>query len=303
MRISTQAAAQSALMDLMRAQRDSFDAREQLATGKKAPALKGFGHQAETILSARGALERSESFTTAAKRLQSRLDVQDLALNEMSDAVAELRTSLTTNDGTYLMTEVRESFERVVTALNTRFNGSYVFSGTRTDAAAFTGQTLADLQAAPSIASLFGNSDRKQTAMIEEEVTVEVAPLAEDFAADVMAIFERIADFDAGPDGPFDGAVTPAQQAFLQTEIANAIAAFDEINDTMAKNGAMQERLEKSIEAQTERTDYLTLFLADLEDADMAEAATRFQQAQTAVDVSARTFATLSQVSLLPFLR
>ena len=221
----------------------------------------------------------------------------------MSDAVAELRTSLTTNDGTYLMTEVRESFERVVTALNTRFNGSYVFSGTRTDAAAFTGQTLADLQAAPSIASLFGNSDRKQTAMIEEEVTVEVAPLAEDFAADVMAIFERIADFDAGPDGPFDGAVTPAQQAFLQTEIANAIAAFDEINDTMAKNGAMQERLEKSIEAQTERTDYLTLFLADLEDADMAEAATRFQQAQTAVDVSARTFATLSQVSLLPFLR
>jgi len=35
----------------------------------------------------------------------------------------------------------------------------------------------------------------------------------------------------------------------------------------------------------------------------MAEAATRPTQAQTAVDVSARTFASLSQVSLLPFLR
>lgn len=303
MRISTQAAAQSALMDLMRSQRESFDAREQLATGKKAPDLKGYGHRAETILSARGALERSEGFVTASQRLQSRLDVQDLALNEMSDAVSELRQALTTSDGTYMMTEVREAFERVSSSLNTRFNGSYVFSGTRTDAPAFTGSTLADLQAAPSIDSLFGNSDRKQTALIEEEVSVEMAPLASDFAADLMGIFERIADFDAGPNGPFDGAITPAQQAFLQTEIANTISAFDKITDATASNGAMQERLEKSIQSQTQRTDYLQTLVGDLEGVDMAEAATRFQQAQTAVDVAAKTFASLSQVSLLPFLR
>ena len=35
----------------------------------------------------------------------------------------------------------------------------------------------------------------------------------------------------------------------------------------------------------------------------MAEAATRFQQAQTAVQVSAMTFSSLNQVSLLNFLR
>lgn len=303
MRISTQAASQSALMDLMRAQRDSFDAREQLATGQKSPDLKGHGHRAETILSARGALERSEGFVTASKRLESRLAVQDLAMGEMSDAVADLRTALTTADGSYMMTEVREAFDRVASALNTRFNGSYVFSGTRTDAPPFTGETLADLQAAPSIASLFANSGRKQTALIDEEVTVEIAPLASDFAEDLMGIFERIADFDAGPDGPFDGAITPAQQAFLQTEIANAIGAFDQINDAMASNGAMQERLEKSIQGQTQRRDYLETLIGDLEGVDMAEAATRFQQAQIAVDVAAKTFSTLSQVSLLPFLR
>lgn len=303
MRISTQAAAQSALADLMRAQRDSFDAREQLSTGRKAPDLKGYGHQAETILSARGALMRTEGFVTAAKRLDSRLEIQNLALGEISDAVGELRTALTTGDGTYMMTEVRESFDRVVSALNTRFGGSYVFAGTRTDAAPFTGKTLADLQAAPAVADLFANSNRKQQMMIDEETRVDVAPLASDFANDLMGIFERIADFDAGANGPFDGPITPAQQAFLQTEIANVIQAFDTITNVQAENGAMQERIEKEIESQTERVDYLTVFLSDLEDADMAEAATRFQQAQTAVDVSARTFATLSQVSLLPFLR
>lgn len=303
MRISTQAVTQSALMDLMRAQRESFEAHEQLATGQKAPDLKGYGQQAETIVSARGAMERSEGFVTASQRLQSRLTVQDLAMGEMSEAVSGLRTALTTSDGSFLMTQVREAFDRVASALNTRFNGSYVFSGTRTDAPAFTGDTLADLQAAPSIASLFGNSDRKQTALIDEEVSVDIAPLAGDFAQDLMGIFERIADFDAGPDGPFDGPITPAQQAFLQTEIANVIGAFDQINDAMASNGATQERLDKSVQSQTQRRDLLQTLIGDLEGVDMAEAATRFQQAQNVASVSARTFATLSQVSLLPFLR
>ena len=39
MRISTQAASQSALSDLMRAQREAYDAREQLASGKKSMTL------------------------------------------------------------------------------------------------------------------------------------------------------------------------------------------------------------------------------------------------------------------------
>ena len=43
--------------------------------------------------------------------------------------------------------------------------------------------------------------------------------------------------------------------------------------------------------------------ISDIEDADMAEAANRFQQAQTAVDVAAVTFSTLNDVSLLPYLR
>ena len=34
--------------------------------------------------------------------------------NEMSDAVTELRNALTTGEGTFLMTEVRESFDRIV---------------------------------------------------------------------------------------------------------------------------------------------------------------------------------------------
>ena len=133
MRISTQAASQSALMDLMRAQREAFDARDQLSSGKKAPDLKGYAHTAETLMTARGAQVRTETFISANERLASRLEVQDLAYREMSDAASELREALTTADGTALMNEVQEAFDRTLAALNTKFAGSFVFSGVRTD--------------------------------------------------------------------------------------------------------------------------------------------------------------------------
>lgn len=302
MRISTQAASQSALMDLMRAQRDSFQAREQLATGKKAPDLKGYGNAAETILTARAAQNRAETYIGANERLANRLQVQDLAYRELSDAADHLRQALTTADGTALMVQVEEAFDRVVGALNTKFAGSFVFSGARTDAGPISAQTLADLQAAvPDTSAVFTDPGRRQTARIDEDTVIDVNRTAEEVAGGVMAVFERIADFNGSE--PFDGAITDTQQAFLRTEIANVISAFETINNAMGENGAKQARIDATILSHKGRSDYLTEMIAGVEDADMAEAASRFQQAQTAVDVSARTFASLSQVSLLPFLR
>ena len=118
-----------------------------------------------------------------------------------------------------------------------------------------------------------------------------------------MEIFERIADFDAGPDGPFDGTVTEAQQDYLSGEIANVINVFEDISVALGANGSLQSRLETAQLSNAQRSDYLTEMIAGLEEADMAEAATRLAQAQSAVQVSALVFSDLSQVSLLPFLR
>ena len=303
MRISTQAAAQSALMDLMRAQRETFDAREQLSTGKKADDLKGYATSAETILTARATQTRAEAFINSNQRLAARLEVQDLAYRELSDAANELRQSITTIDGTAMMNNVEGAFDKVVTALSTKFAGSFVFSGVRTDAAPINASSLAELQAAtPDVSAIFQDAARRQSAQIDSETTLDVNRTASDVVGDLMGVFERLADFNQGPNGPFDGQLTQAQQAFLQTEIANVIAAFDTINAAMAENGSKQARVEASIRSHQDRSDYLTTMISGLEDADMAEAATRLTQAQTAVEVSARTFATLTQVSLLSYL-
>lgn len=303
MRISTQAAAHTALLDLMRAQRELYQSSQQVATGLKAPDLKGYGNQAETILFGRAALSRAENFVEASKRLENRLGVQDLALGELSGAVQDLRVALTTNDGSYLMNDVQAAFERARNALNTQFAGSFIFGGTRTDQEPFTASTIGQLQGAADIGDFFRNASQKQTGRIDEKTAVEISFLADDLAQELMEIFARIADFDQGPDGPFGGTVTQQQQGFLSAEIANVIGVFERINDAVGINGSLQARLESSVRSNQQRADYLKAMIADYEEADMAAAATRLAQAQTAVQVSALVFADMSQVSLLPFLR
>jgi len=302
-RIATAAAAQTALMDLMKAQRSVFESQQQLTTGKLHPDLKGAGHRAESISAAYGARDRAESYKFSAERVGSRMEVTALALENLTEAATDLRVAMTTIDGTYIMNQAIEAFEKARNALSTQYAGGYVFGGTRTDTNPISATSLADLVAAPTANDVFVNSSRRPVAKLDDQITLEVGQLADEVGADIMAAFKRLAEFDAGPNGPLDGPLTEAQQTYLQGEIGNVLNAFDRISDLVGENGAQQSRVESMVKSQEQKADYLTSLIGGLEDADMAAAATRFQQAQTAVDVSARTFSVLSQVSLLPFLR
>lgn len=302
-RIATSAAAQSALADLMRAQRSVYEAQQQIATGKVGDNLRGVGHRAETLSAAYGAQLRAGAYEEAAKRTANRLEVTDGALGLLADSATKLRLALTTTDGTYVMDQVREAFDAARNALSTQYAGAYVFGGTRADTDPVTATSLADLIAAPTAGDVFQNSARKNTVKLDDHLVIETGVLASDVGTDLMSSFKRIAEFNAGANGPFDGTLTDAQQTFIQGEIQNVLAAFDRINDFVGENGATQNRVEGLVKSQQNKFDYLDRLIGSIEDVDMAEAATRFQQAQTAVDVSARTFTTLSQVSLLPFLR
>ena len=302
-RISTYAANQSALMDLMKAQKNMFDAQKQLTTGKLATDLKGVGYQAESLSASKAALERAKSYEEASKRTEARLESQDIALERMSDAVSSLRTAVTSKEGDYVMHQVREAFYDITASLNARHAGVYLFGGTRSDVAPVNIDNLSDLVAAASSADVFENNDRSPVVQLDQGYSLEVGMLASDVGGEVMAAFKRIADFDAGANGPFASPMTAAQDAFLTGEIQNVISALDNLLVKVGENGAKQTQVENLKNSHMDRQDFLTIMISDMEDADMAEAANRFQQAQTAVDVSAMTFSTLNEVSLLPYLR
>ncbi len=302
-RISTFGASQSALLDLMRAQQSLFQAQQELSTGKKATDLKGVGYQAETIAASRGALARSAAFEEAAVRSATRLEAQDVALERLSGAVGDLRSAMTSKDGTFMMQEISDAFYGAINALNSQHLGAYLFGGTRDDTIPMTVSSLSELAALPAAADAFQNNSLAPTVQVDENTTITVGRLASDIATDIMASFKRIAEFEAGPNGPFVDPMTDVQQAFVVGELQNIVAAQDGIIAVVGMNGVAQAQIESSLQGQRDQQDFLTGMIGDIEDVDMAEAATRFQSAQNALDVSAKTFASLTQVSLLNFLR
>lgn len=302
-RISTFAANQAALADLMRAQRNVFDMQQQLVSGKKATDLKGVGHQAETLTATRAAIARSEAYQQASIRASARLEAQDTALNALNDAASNLRLAATAKDGNYLMHEVKVAFNEVVNALNTNHVGSYVFGGTRSDVPPINVSDLDDLIPLGAIGDIFENNDRRPSMQLDDNINVEVGLTASEVATDLMTSFKAIADFNAGPNGPFVQPMTEVQETFIIAEVGNILTAMDNIITAQGTAGASAAQVENLQTSHSDRQAFMEQFLSDIEDADMAETAAKFQLSQTALDVSARTFASLSEVSLLPFLR
>lgn len=302
-RISTFAANRSALADLMKAQQSVFEAQKQLITGKKATDLKGVGHDAETLQATRAAAARSVAYEQAGVRAAARLEAQDTALENLTEAASDLRLAVTTKDGNYVMHEVREAFYKVVNALNTKHAGSYIFGGTRSDVLPVNATTLDDMLPLAASDDVFQNNDRRPTVQMDTHITVEVGLLASEVGGELMASFKRIVDFENGANGPFTQPMTSAQESFILGEVNAVITAMDNIFTKVGEAGATAAHVDTLIASHEDRQTFLDRFIGEMEDVDMADAATSFQQAQTALDVSAKTFSSLSQVSLLPFLR
>ncbi|MGF1464469.1 MAG: hypothetical protein ACFB2Z_15160 [Maricaulaceae bacterium] len=305
-RISTAAAADAALLNILSAQQVAFEAQTQVATGRVAEDLAGFGATATEVTDTRALTARTESFIEAAQSVAAQTSIQDLSLNSLSEQALALRDSLTSavslDEGSFLLDDLSNQFSIVVGALNVTQAGQFLFGGTRTDQIPVNVTSLGDLASRPTIEEIFDNGPQARVARIDENQVVEVAPLADEAGLLLLDSIRRIAQFDAGPDGPFDGEITPAQRTFLETEIQNVTAAFEEINLIQSRNGLIGGQADDAALRLEDQQFFLLGLSGDLENADLAEAAILLNLGQTAVAASAQAFSALSDSTLLNFI-
>jgi flagellar hook-associated protein 3 FlgL len=81
--------------------------------------------------------------------------------------------------------------------------------------------------------------------------------------------------------------------------LATFDSAWNGLNEAVAENGGLQNRVEAIQTGLADRKVALTGVLGDMTDVDMAAALSRAQLAQTAVQASAQVFAALQGSSLL----
>ncbi len=307
-RVSTTGGYQSALLNLMSAQQQQADASNRISTQKNATDLTGFGRSSETLTALKGAESRVQGFLDTGEVVTARLEAQDLALNQMIDAIGAAREavggSLASDSTSTLMLDLESQFQSVSNGLNARHQGGYLFAGADTTNAPVSVATLSDLAAAPSVASTFGNDTIKPVSRIAENTSIETGYLANDLGSTIFQIFRDIKAYNDDPaTGPLNGKPTDAQKAFMTAQLSRLDAAKTATIDVASRNGSLQKRVEQMTVSHQAQKSSLSDLVTDRTDADLAKAVTDLQLSQVAVQAAAQVISQLRDVSLLNYLR
>lgn len=305
-RVATYANYQSALLDLMKAQVRGQEAQNRVSTQKLAQDLKGFGRESETLIALKSMQNRVSGFIETGETVRARLETQALALDRVADAAQGARQaiaqSLAAGRLEGMMLDLQSQFQSAQDGLNAKHQGRYLFSGARSDTAPVTADTLADLAAAPSAASVFVNDQLRQTSRIDEGTTLQTGFLGNELGTALFEVFRAIQQFHTGPDGPLDGQLTDAKRDFLEARLAEFDAARDGVIQAGARNGSMQNRTDTVLTAHEAQKTALDALVGKRTDADMAQAITDLQLSQVAIQASAQVLSQLREVSLLNLL-
>jgi flagellar hook-associated protein 3 FlgL len=304
-RISTATIYSSIISNLMTAQTKETTINNQVSSGKNATDLQGFSSSAETLMAMQSVQSQIGGFLNTGKVITAKLSSQDTALNQIagsaSSASQAITNALASGNGDTVMQALQSAFNDAVQGLNTTFNGQYVFGGGQVNTAPVSASSLADLTTAPSLASLFHNDQMVQSAQIDQHTTLKTGFLADQLGTNLFAAFQTIQAY-VQANGAFSGTLTTAQTAFLQGQIANFNSAASALNTAAGQNGLLQSEVSSTQTDLDNRQTTLQGLIGNITDTNMAQAASDLQQAQLAVQASAKVFASLTNASLVSLL-
>lgn len=305
-RISSAMIPQTSMSSLSKAQQSLIEAARQSSAQTRANDLKGYGREAQTLVSAERLVARTQGFIATSRELETRMQIQDVALGRAADVVTKLKEDLFQNvgleSGEGVRVQLEEAFAVLKDSMNTNLGGRFLFGGVLNDRPPVTAATLSDLAAQPLTTSIEQGA-AAQTMRIEEGRTISAGVVADDVISLAMAAIKRLAEFDAGAGGPFRGDLTAAQKTAIQDELANLSDAFDHILSVQAENGRLSKDVESAAKRQTSQMEALNGAIGQIVDVDLAEVAVRLNQAKFAYEASASVFDTLRNLSLLNVLR
>ena len=283
--------------------------QSQIASGYNATTYAGFGGQTQVLTATIAANARNSAYTDATKLAVTQVDLQDTQLTSLSSLAASLKKAIgdavANNDASNLMGQAQSIFDQAAAILNSKdANGDYIYSGGKTDVAPMAAGSLSALQALPSVASSFANGSMQKSVQVADGVNVTYGVTASDVATGLMQALKDVADFDASGSGNFNAAtsLTAAQNSFLTGAINQVTTVATDLNATTAANGYVSNRLTDA-QGQQASTDTLYKgFISNIQDTDMAKAATQLSLNQTQLQAALQVTAGLNKLSLLNYL-
>jgi len=281
------------------------DLQRQASSGYRADSVQGYGGDVGRLLSARETIAVAEARVEAARQLEPRLGLQDLAIGRLEGAVQQVRSAienaLAADNGLGLDSALEGAFDAAADALSQRFGETFVFGGERVGQNPVTVSSLTALAALPSAAEAFQNAARPQTFDYGQGGATPIAPLASELATDFFEALREIRGFVQTNE--LDPALTNDQRDQLWSFVDQLRTVQEDVLQRQASNGVLQNRTEELALQEEARVVLFKGALGEVADADLAEVAARMSQLRTQFEASAEVFNQVRQLSLLNFLR
>ena len=279
---------------------------EEISSNQVSTDLAGYGAKAGTLTAVNSVSARLTSYVSNAQALSGKLEVQDNALSEVATAAQSSRTAvaeaLANNSGDDLMSTLQAQLSSAAGALNTRYDGQYLFSGGQADTAPVAVSSLSDLTAASPLSSIFKNGTTAQVSRLDDSTVVKTGVLASDAGSPLMTALAAVQAYNAGPNGPLSGALTAAQSTFLTGVLSQFDTAISSTNTTVADNGVVAQEVTDKTTQLTDQQTAVAGVVSNLTTPDEAAVATQLSLAQTTLQASAQIFSSLQSDSLLQVL-
>lgn len=244
-RISTYAIFQNTLRDLGDRQLDLFELQNQISSGKKSENFAGIAGQTEQFIDLEEKISRADLYLQNNKLARSRLEITDIALDQVIDTANSLKTLiLSRRNGTQgsnntFSEQLRNEWQALVAQLNTQSEGRYLFAGAATDTRPVNPNTfpLPDDLGVPD-ANYYQGSNKDITLRAQDNVSFEYNVRAD--ASGFQKIFAGLANASRGDKDNSDGDLARAfdfieeglqEVITLQANVNANKVAIDELND------------------------------------------------------------------------
>ena len=308
-RIATAQQSQYFLQQIQAASSALNVTQQQIASGDNATTYAGFGTQTQVLQATMSANARNNAYQTATSLAVTQADMQDTQLTSLSGLTTQLNTAISTaissNDPSTLMSQVQSVFNQAVAILNSQdANGAYIYGGGNDSTPPVSVNSLSQLASLPSISAAFTNGSNVKSVQVADGQTVNYGVTASSVATGLMQELQKIAQFDQGANGNFTGssAVSGAQNNFLTGELSALSSVGSNLNNATAQNGDNYAALKN---AQTQQASMATLysgFISNIQDTNMAQAATQLSLDQTQLQAALQVTSSLNRLTLLNYL-
>jgi flagellar hook-associated protein 3 FlgL len=318
MRVTNSMLVNSFLSDMKTNLNNMKSIQSQITSGKEISKPSDDPFKVARSMQLNSAINANKQYNQNIKDTGSYLDVTDTALNQSESVLQRVRELLVASgNGAYgteeklaIKNEISQKIAELSQSINTNFDGSYVFGGSR--------GTVKPLNEDCSY-NLAGGTAAGEIGKIQTKLSTEISPGVEiDYnvsASDIMdftnengdniKLKDLMSQIVNHLDGKTDDGTSVDPNAVSNLVGKDLQGITDSINNILkvrSKVGADQNRMESAQSKNEDENFNLTDLLSSVEDIDITEKIMEYSTMQTVYTASLQTSAKVIQPSLLDYL-